>query len=174
MKFKIFILALTLLSVNLYSQLKISTYNELKINHGDITLYLSNDTLSLVSRHDISYINFNKLTHERDNRWFDDGYNKYDRKYYRFSGYDLGHLTPSDITSYSKVVNHNSFSLYNQAPQLAGFNRGKWSRLEKSVYDSINKYKSNAIIITGVIYDSKKDCYLPKSKIRIPSSYIRY
>jgi DNA/RNA endonuclease G (NUC1) len=40
-------------------------------------------------------------------------------------------LTPSDITSYSKVVNHNSFSLYNQAPQLAGFNRGKWSRLEK-------------------------------------------
>jgi hypothetical protein len=36
------------------------------------------------------YINFNKLTHERDNRWFDDGYNKYDRKYYRFSGYDLG------------------------------------------------------------------------------------
>jgi hypothetical protein len=35
-------------------------------------------------------------------------------------------LTPSDITSYDKVTNHNSFSLY-KAPQLAGFNRGKWA-----------------------------------------------
>jgi hypothetical protein len=49
------------------------------------------------------------------------------------------HLTPSDITSYDKVTNHNSFSLYNQAPQLAGFNRGKWARLENSVYDTIRK-----------------------------------
>jgi hypothetical protein len=43
----------------------------------------------------------------------------------------FGHDPIRYLTSYSKVVNHNSFSLYNQAPQLAGFNRGKWSRLEK-------------------------------------------
>jgi DNA/RNA endonuclease G (NUC1) len=89
----------------------------------------------------ITYDNLNKLTHVRDDNWYSDTYNTYDRKYYRFSGYDLGHLTPSDITSYDKVTNHNSFSLYNQAPQLAGFNRGKWARLENSVYDTIRKYK---------------------------------
>jgi hypothetical protein len=74
---------------NIYSQLKIK--NGLKINHGDITLYLSNDTLSLVSVHVITYDNLNKLTHVRDDNWYSDTYNTYDRKYYRFSGYDLGH-----------------------------------------------------------------------------------
>jgi DNA/RNA endonuclease G (NUC1) len=55
----------------------------------------------------ITYDNLNKLTHVRDDNWYSDTYNTYDRKYYRFSGYDLGHLTPSDITSYDKVTNHN-------------------------------------------------------------------
>jgi hypothetical protein len=31
-------------------------------------------------------------THVRDDNWYSDTYNTYDRKYYRFSGYDLGHL----------------------------------------------------------------------------------
>jgi DNA/RNA endonuclease G (NUC1) len=144
---------------NIYSQLKIKTSNGLKINHGDITLYLSNDTLSLVSVHVITYDNLNKLTHVRDDNWYSDTYNTYDRKYYRFSGYDLGHLTPSDITSYDKVTNHNSFSLYNQAPQLAGFNRGKWARLENSVYDTIRKYK-RCCSNYWCIYDNNNIKYL--------------
>jgi hypothetical protein len=46
---------------------------------------------------------FNKLT-RTNNRWFDDGYNKYDRKYYRFSGYDLG-PDPIRYNIIYKVVN---------------------------------------------------------------------
>ena len=85
----------------------------------------------------------------------------------------MGHLTPSHITSYNNEVNHTSFSFYNQAPQLAGFNRGKWARLERSVEDSISKYKSDVLIITGVIYDNTKKVYLSKSQIKIPTSFYK-
>ena len=144
------------------------------IKHGDITLYLDSDTNSFVSIHKIKYSNFKKLDSDRDNKWFQDKYKGiYIRDFYRNSGYDLGHLTPSHITSYDDTLNHKSFSLFNQAPQLAAFNRGKWAQLEGRVEDSISKYKSNTTIITGVIYDNNNKTYLNKSKIKIPISYYK-
>jgi DNA/RNA endonuclease G (NUC1) len=149
----------------------VATKNKLILNHGDMILYLSNDTLPMVSRHSVSYSKF-KLDKDRDDNWFQDKYKKMDRDVYKGTGYDLGHLTPSHITSYDDTLNHRSFSLYNQAPQLAKFNRGNWKSLEASVEDSILKYKSNATIITGVIYDPT--CKpLPNSRITIPSSYFK-
>ena len=139
----------------------ISTNNKLIINHRDITLYLTDDSLSMVSKHILSYDNFLKLDDERDNRWFQDTIkSKYNRTIYSKSGYDLGHLTPSHITSYDNELNHKSFSFLNQAPQLPSFNRGKWARIESSVEDSISKYKKDVVIITGVIYND----ILPTSK----------
>jgi len=147
------------------------TKNKMIIKHGDITLYLSNDTLPMVSRHTINYSKF-KLDSDRDNKWFQDKYKKMDKNAYKNSGYDLGHLTPSHITSYNDTLNHNSFSLYNQAPQLAKFNEGSWKRLEASVEDSIKKYKCNTTVITGVVYDSISK-FLPGSKIKIPTHYFK-
>lgn len=169
---KIFLTLLLLYSIISISQ-TISTNNKLIIPHGDITLYLTKDTCTLASKHVIIYSNYLKLDKERDNRWFQDTYKKYNKNAYLHTGYDLGHLTPSHITSYDNTVNHNSFSLYNQAPQLASFNRGKWAQLEASVEDSIGKYKRNAIIITGVIYDSKNSRYLGETNIPIPISYFK-
>ena len=161
---------MTLLSTTLMSQI-VATKNKLILNHGDMILYLSNDTLPMVSRHSVSYSKF-KLDKDRDDNWFQDKYKKMDKGAYKKTGYDLGHLTPSHITSYDDTLNHRSFSLYNQAPQLAKFNRGNWKSLEASVEDSILKYKSNVTIITGVIYDAT--CKpLPNSKITIPSSYFK-
>ena len=170
MKKTIILLLMTLLSTTLMSQI-VATKNKLILNHGDMILYLSNDTLPMVSRHSVSYSKF-KLDKDRDDNWFQDKYKKMDKGAYKKTGYDLGHLTPSHITSYDDTLNHRSFSLYNQAPQLAKFNRGNWKSLEASVEDSILKYKSNATIITGVIYDAT--CKpLPNSKITIPSSYFK-
>jgi DNA/RNA endonuclease G (NUC1) len=56
---------------------------------------------------------------------------------------------------------------------LAAFNRGGWAQLEGKVEDSIKKYKSNATIITGVIYDYSTKEYLNKSRIRIPVAYFK-
>ena len=170
MKKTIILLLMTLLSTTLMSQI-VATKNKLILNHGDMILYLSNDTLPMVSRHSVSYSKF-KLDKDRDDNWFQDKYKKMDKGAYKGTGYDLGHLTPSHITSYDDTLNHRSFSLYNQAPQLAKFNRGNWKSLEASVEDSILKYKSNATIITGVIYDPT--CKpLPNSRITIPSSYFK-
>ena len=167
---KAILLAMTLLSMTLMSQI-VQTKNKLVLNHGDMVLYLSNDTLPMVSRHSIVFSKF-KLDKDRDNGWFQDKYKKMRKSAYKNTGYDLGHLTPSHITSYDDTLNHRSFSLYNQAPQLAKFNRGNWKRLESSVEDSIIKHRSNAIIITGVIYGPSRKP-LPNSRITIPSSYFK-
>ena len=170
MKKTILLLLMTLLSTTLMSQI-VATKNKLILNHGDMILYLSNDTLPMVSRHSVVFSKF-KLDKDRDDHWFQDKYKKMNKDAYKKTGYDLGHLTPSHITSYDDTLNHRSFSLYNQAPQLAKFNRGNWKSLEASVEDSILKYKSNATIITGVIYDAT--CKpLPNSRITIPSSYFK-
>lgn len=169
----LYLILLLSISVNIFSQ-TITTDNKLIINHGDITLYLTDDSLSMVSKHILSYDNFKKLDSGRDNNWFQDSIkSKYRKGIYSNTGYDLGHLTPSHITSYNDTLNHISFSFLNQAPQLAKFNRGKWSRLEGSMEDSISKYKSNATIITGVIYNEKKPTYLNNSKIKIPIYYYK-
>ncbi len=152
----------------------VTTDNKLIIPHGDITLYLTKDTCALVSKHVITYTEFQKLDKERDNKWFQDVYKgKYTKDSYLRTGYDIGHLTPSHITSYDNELNHNSFSLFNAAPQLASFNRGKWAKMEGGVEDSIAKYKKDAIIITGVIYDGKKTTYMGNSKIPIPMSFFK-
>ncbi len=150
------------------------TDNNLIITHGDITLYLTKDTCALASKHVITYAEFQKIDKERDNKWFQDVYKgKYTKDSYLKTGYDIGHLTPSHITSYDNELNHNSFSLFNAAPQLAAFNRGKWAQMERGIEDSIPKYKKDAIIITGVIYDGKKTTYMGESKIPIPISFFK-
>lgn len=169
----IIILSFMIVSITSIAQTVISDTN-LIIVHGDITLYLTKDTCSLASKHIITYTEFQKIDKERDNKWFQDVYKgKYTKDSYLKTGYDIGHLTPSHITSYDNALNHNSFSLFNAAPQLAAFNRGKWAQMEGGIEDSIAKYKKDAIIITGVIYDIKKTTYMGKSKIPIPVSFFK-
>lgn len=171
---KTIILSILILLTSFCSAQNVITHNNLIIHHGDITLYLSNDTSTQVSKHTIKYTDFLKLDHDRDNRWFVDTYKgKYHKDDYLHTGYDLGHLTPAHITSYNDTLNHQSFSLFNQAPQVATFNRGKWAHLEGSVEDSIAKYKKDVVIITGVIYDGDKTTYLGTSRIKIPVSYFK-
>ena len=151
------------------------SFNEPKtiIKHNELTLYLDSDNNSFISKHELKYNNFLKLDSDRDDKWHSEIKGPYTKEPYLYSGYDMGHLTPSHITSYNDTLNHHSFSFYNQAPQLAAFNRGKWKRLEMSVEDSITKYKTDVLIITGVIYDESKKVYLGKSKIKIPEMYYK-
>ena len=172
MKF-LFLIINILLTQFLFSQ-NIKSNKKLIIKHGDITLYLNKDTCTQLSKHVLSYSNFLKLDKDRDDNWFEDTYKgKYKKKYYNKSGYDIGHLTPSHITSYDDSVNHISFSLFNSAPQKPSFNRGSWKSLESSVEDSIKKYKKDVIIITGVIYDNNNPKVLPNSKIPIPIYFFK-
>lgn len=159
--------------MNMFSQ-TIKTNNSLIIPHGDITLYLTKDTCTLVSKHVLKFSSFIKLDNERDNRWFQDTYKgKYYKEAYLKTGYDIGHLTPSHITSYDNNLNNKSFSLFNAAPQLAGFNRGKWAQMEGDVEAIIANSKRDVVIITGVIYNPKNIRFMGKSRIPIPESFFK-
>ena len=149
--------------------------NGLFIDHGDVKLYLDDDTSSLISRHLLKYDNFLKLgVVPRGDNWFDDTYKgKYLPVRYKKSGFDKGHLTPSHITTYDSTTNRNTFSMFNAAPQYPYFNQHPWQQLESMVEDSIKKYKLDAVIITGVIYNEINKTYIPKSRIKIPTHYFK-
>jgi DNA/RNA endonuclease G (NUC1) len=170
---KMFLLLVLFIGINSNGQ-TVTTDNKLIIPHGDITLYLTKDTCALVSKHVLKFSSFVKLDKERDNKWFQDTYKgKYTKDSYLKTGYDIGHLTPSHITSYDNDLNHQSFSLFNAAPQLAGFNRGVWAQMEGEVENIIANTKKDAVIITGVIYNSKNIKFMGKSRIPIPSSFFK-
>jgi len=144
------------------------------LKHGDLIFYMDSDTNSLVSVHTITDEEINKLDGDRSDKWHKEKpFGPYKKEPFVNSGYDLGHLTPSNITSYDDTLNYHSFSFFNQAPQLAGFNRGKWSRLEKDVVKMLKSRKTGGIIVTGVIYDTDKVQYLNKSRIKIPIMFYK-
>ena len=174
MKHILFLLTL-LITFRSYTQTNVIINNTLTIPHGDITLYLDNDTTTLASKHVITYNNFKNIgKYDRCDCWFQEAYKgKYIKSKFTKTGFDLGHLTPSSITSYDSVINRFSFSMLNEAPQFAYFNRHPWKELEMDVEDSIAKYKKDAIIITGVIYDENNKKYLPNSTIKIPTHYYK-
>lgn len=173
MKFKLTFL-LVFLSLLSFSQEVIIDSTSFEIKHGDLIFYLDKDTNTFVSVHKVTYQELLKIDGVRNDKWYKEfPFGPYNRKYYLNTGYDLGHLTPSNITSYDDTLNFHSFSLFNQAPQLAGFNRGKWSQLESKTIDLLLKQKTGATIITGVIYNNLKKEYLYKSRVKIPVSFYK-
>jgi endonuclease G len=50
---------------------------------------------------------------------------------YLKSGYDKGHLAPAADMGWSALTMKESFYFSNMSPQLPGFNRGVWKRLEE-------------------------------------------
>jgi len=146
----------------------------LTIKHGDLVLYIDKDTNTYVSVHTISPESIKKLDGDRADKWHKETkFCPYKKDYYVHSGYDLGHLTPAHITSYDDSLQYYSFSFFNQAPQLAEFNRGKWKSLESKVEKEIIRSKSKVIVITGVLYDNYHKVYLSNSRIKIPIMYYK-
>lgn len=52
---------------------------------------------------------------------------------YLRSGYDRGHMAPSEDFVLNQSLNDETFVMSNMAPQLPGLNRGAWSQLEALV-----------------------------------------
>ena len=71
---------------------------------------------------------------------------------YKKSGYDRGHMIPSDDMPDFKSQNQ-TFSLANMVPQNASNNRGTWKKLENKTREYTNK-ESKVYVISGPIYDT--------------------
>lgn len=84
---------------------------------------------------------------------------------YNNSGYDRGHLCPSNERTRDPIMNKSTFLMSNVAPQTKALNQGVWRNLEM-FYERIAREKS-AYIIAGTI--SHSETWI-KNKIRVPDS----
>lgn len=73
---------------------------------------------------------------------------------YKKSGYDKGHLAPAADMNFSKIAMNESFYFSNITPQVAGFNRGIWKKLEESVRIWALKYDTLYVITGPVLSDN--------------------
>lgn len=72
---------------------------------------------------------------------------------YRKTGYDRGHLAPAADMNYAELPMKHSFYMSNMSPQLPGFNRGIWKRLELQIRQWA-KREEKLCIITGPLFFS--------------------
>jgi endonuclease G len=90
---------------------------------------------------------------------------------YYASGYDKGHLMPAGDNKSDPLSMQESFLMSNVSPQIPGFNRGIWKKLEEQVRLWACQYDS-LYIITGAALDPELT-RLGKSKIAIPDYYYK-
>jgi len=70
---------------------------------------------------------------------------------YSNTGFDKGHLSPSEDNQNSAAVNKESFLMSNMSPQLPGFNRGIWADLESWVRDQAVSHDT-IYVVTGPVF----------------------
>ncbi len=90
---------------------------------------------------------------------------------YLKSGYDKGHLAPAADMGWSAVTMKESFYLSNMSPQLPGFNRGVWKRLEELMRSWAIDNKA-IYIVTGPLL-SKGLPAIGSNGVSIPNYYYK-
>jgi endonuclease G len=85
------------------------------------------------------------------------------------SGYDRGHLCPAGSMAFNTIAMQESFYMTNMSPQVPGFNRGIWKKLEAQVrtwgYENTHLH-----IITGPILNEFIDTI---GEIPVPQYYYK-
>lgn len=91
---------------------------------------------------------------------------------YADSGYDRGHLAPAADMNVSALSMKESFFMSNMSPQLPGFNRGVWKRLEALVRAWGQGANSEFdVIVTGPLLSST--CGVIGDGVTIPCAYFK-
>ena len=75
---------------------------------------------------------------------------------YRGSGFDRGHMCPSNDQRWSKEANYDTFSLLNMVPQEHEYNAGIWLTAEKWVRNVAGKY-GKVYVATGPVISDNMD-----------------
>lgn len=90
---------------------------------------------------------------------------------YKGSGYDRGHLAPAADFKWSKNAMSESFYMSNMSPQLPGFNRGIWKKLESLVRNWAMEY-DEIYITTGPILEENLE-YIGPNNVSVPKYYFK-
>ena len=91
------------------------------------------------------------------------------RDFYK-SGYDRGHLCPAEDMDFHVSAMRESFYYTNVAPQLPGFNRGIWARLEIAVRKMA--LLDTMWVVTGCIV-MKGDTCMSGTNVKVPSYFYK-
>lgn len=90
---------------------------------------------------------------------------------YTNSGYDRGHLCPSDDMCWSRQSMQTTFYMSNISPQSPGLNRGLWKQLENRV----RKWavdNDSIIVLTGAVLDSVLG-HIGRNNVSVPSKFYK-
>jgi len=90
---------------------------------------------------------------------------------YRKSGFDRGHLVPAADMKWSEQAMSESFLMSNMSPQVPGFNRNLWKKLEMKARKWAIENDSLYIITGPVLTDI--DQFIGKNKVGVPNSYFK-
>jgi endonuclease G len=90
--------------------------------------------------------------------------------YYK-SGYDRGHLVPAADMQFDSLAIRETFFYSNISPQLPGFNRGVWKRLEELIRKRSGVYDS-LIVITGPVINTAS-IRIGENQVAIPDSFFK-
>ncbi len=91
---------------------------------------------------------------------------------YKGSGYDRGHLAPAGDLKWSESSMKDSFYLSNMSPQVPGFNRDIWKRLEEWTRDQA-VINGELIVITGPVLTDGPYEEIGESGVDIPKRYFK-
>jgi len=91
---------------------------------------------------------------------------------YNDSGYDTGHIANNADMSWDTVIETESFILSNMTPQLPGFNRGIWKRLEDQTRALANARNHPILVYAGLIY-RYDDPTIGPNRVIIPSGFYK-
>ncbi len=90
---------------------------------------------------------------------------------YRRSGYDRGHLAPAADMGWSSQTMIESFYYSNMSPQIPGFNRGIWKRLEEQVRSWAVELDT-IYVVTGPVLTGKMS-YIGPDHVAVPNYYYK-
>lgn len=92
---------------------------------------------------------------------------------YAKSHYDMGHFANADDMRWDVQVEEDSFITTNMAPQLPGFNRGIWKKLEDQVRAWVLERQHPIQVYIASVYNKQQDPTLPRTDITIPHGFVK-
>jgi len=90
---------------------------------------------------------------------------------YQGSGYDRGHMAPAADMSWSVQTMQESFYYSNMSPQVPGFNRGIWKKLEEQVRQWAVE-NQDIYVVTGPVLSGNLSTIGP-DRVSVPKYYYK-
>jgi len=114
-------------------------------------------------------------TFSRTDRFYEDpkvSTGSANNKDYAGSGFDRGHLAPAADMAWSEESMKASFYYSNMSPQLPGFNRGVWKRLEELVRNWADRHEY-IYVVTGPVLSSPDLPTIGENQVAVPKFYYK-